>query len=394
MTADTSDKHKILVVDDETGPRESLRVILSPKYEIITAENGKIALELLEQHTPDMVISDIRMPQMTGTELLREVKKRDPEIPVVLITGYATVQSAQEAVRASAYDYINKPYDVGEIEEVVSKALAENQARRERERTMNKLQQWNLELEEQIGQLDQKATLGELSAELIHDLNNPMSVLRGYISLLEDSLGRETTPEEQSEQQKEFLEVIKSQVERCVKLTRNFLDFARSPRELWSEENINELIHDTLFVLRVRMLKQNIELKSYLDTDLPKCFVMATPMQQAMYNLVSNAIDAMAENAKSGTLTLTSATDEVDGQTTIRIGIRDTGPGIPNDIVERIFNPFFTTKGKKKGTGLGLAICKRVLDQHAGTVNVNTDDGKGTEFILHIPLRTQAPDTE
>jgi two-component system NtrC family sensor kinase len=91
---------------------------------------------------------------------------------------------------------------------------------------------------------------------------------------------------------------------------------------------------------------------------------------------------------------LTSATDEVDGQTTIRIGIRDTGPGIPKDIIERIFNPFFTTKGKKKGTGLGLAICKRVLDQHAGTVNVNTDDGKGTEFILHIPLRTQAPDTE
>ena len=392
MSTDAPEKPKILVVDDETGPRESLKVILTPKYEVITAENGKQALDLLEQRAPDMVISDIRMPHMTGTELLREVKKRDPEMPVVLITGYATVQSAQEAVRASAYDYINKPYDVGEIEQVVSKALTENQARRERERTMGKLQQWNLELEEQIGQLDQKATLGELSAELIHDLNNPMSVLRGYISLLEDSLGRDTIPAEQTEQQKEFLEVIKSQVERCVKLTRNFLDFARSPRELWSEENVNELIHDTLFVLRVRMLKQNIELKTHLDTDLPKCFVMATPLQQALYNLVANAIDAMAENAKSGTLTMSSATEEIDGNSAIRIGIRDTGPGIPKDIVERIFNPFFTTKGKKKGTGLGLAICKRVVDQHEGTVNVQTENGNGTEFILHIPLRTKPPE--
>lgn len=385
-------KPTILVVDDEMGPRESLKVILSPTYRVVTANNGKQALDIMDQDRPDMVISDIRMPQMTGTELLREIKMRDAHIPVVLITGYATVQTAQEAVRASAYDYINKPYDVGDIEKVVSRALAENRARRERERTMTQLQQWNLELEDQIGQLDQKATLGELSAELIHDLNNPMSVLRGYISLLEDSFGRDAQPKEQSKQQKEFLDVIKSQVERCVKLTRNFLDFARSPSELWSEENINELIHDTLFVLRVRILKQNIELNTHLDTDLPRCFVMATPLQQALYNLVSNAIDAIKEQRKPGRLTLTSATEDAPGgATAIRIGIRDNGPGVPEDIAERIFAPFFTTKGKKKGTGLGLAICKRVIDQHDGRVEVQSTEGQGAEFILHIPLRTQRP---
>ncbi len=384
MTA-SDDKPTILVVDDELGPRESLRIILTPKYNVVTTENGRQALDAMDEVRPEMVISDIRMPQMTGTELLREVKRRDPHMPVVLITGYATVQTAQEAVRAGAYDYINKPYDVKEIERIVENALAENTSRRERETMMNTLQQWNRELESQIGQLDKKATLGELSAELIHDLNNPMSVLRGYIGLLEDSL-TQASPEQSLEQQREFLEIIKNQIEKCVKLTRNFLDFARSPSENWSDENVNDLIVDTIFVLRVRLQKQNIEIQTKLDPDVPRTLVMATPLQQTIYNIISNAADAMAEK-KSGHLVVATSTEELNGQNCVKIIISDNGSGIAQDTIEKIFTPFFTTKDKKKGTGLGLAISKRVVDQHKGLIEARNKPDGGAEFAIHIPLK-------
>ena len=384
----------ILVVDDELGPRESLKLILTPTYEVITANDGREGLAKFETAQPDMVVSDIRMPNMTGIELMKAIKARSPETPFVLITGYGTLESAQEAVRVGAFDYISKPYNVQEIRKVAAKALEEVSKRREFHQTVARLQSMNSQLEQQICELDQKATLGDLSAEMIHDLNNPITVLRGYIALLEDSLGSKTSHPVGEE--KEFLAIIKEQIERCVRLTRKFLDYARNQRQAWDRENLNDILQDTLFVLRVRMRQQHIDLKTDYNPLLPHTWVQPTPLRQVFYNLISNAIDAIEAESTNGRITITSSVcQEPAGagpaRDFIEVAIADTGPGIPADVQARLFTPFFTTKPKGKGTGLGLSICRRVVDEHEGRILIESEVGKGTCFRVRIPLRADRP---
>ena len=171
--------HRILVVDDELGPRESLRLILTPAYQVIMAKDGEEALEQFAAQAPDMIISDIRMPRMGGIELLKQVKQRSPSTPFILLTGFGTLESAQEAVRAGAFDYISKPYNVREIREVVARALTEAQKLRDREVTLGRLQEANVKIEQTLRDLGRRAAVGDLSAEIIHDLNNPLFVLHG-----------------------------------------------------------------------------------------------------------------------------------------------------------------------------------------------------------------------
>jgi two-component system NtrC family sensor kinase len=389
----------ILVADDGVGPRESLKMILIPPHTVLTAGNGRDALALFESEKPDIVISDIRMPVMNGVELMKAVKERSPETPVILITGYGTLETAQEAVRAGAMDYISKPYDVAEIRSVVGKAIKIARARSEEARAVARLRSMNRELEEQIRELDQKASIGDLSAEMIHDLNNPMSILRGYIALLEDSIarGRRATGEGE---EKEFLDIIKEQIDRCMRLTQNFLDYARSAKRNWDQESVNEIIEDALFVLRVRMRTAGINLETRLDSSVPLTWLQPTPLQQVIYNLVSNAIEAMAP-AGSGSLVIASAHSQPppqDGaaetaENGIEITVSDTGPGIPPDELDKIFTPFFTTKPKGEGTGLGLAICKRVVEEHGGRLTVTSGVAKGTTFRICLPVLTEKPES-
>jgi DNA-binding NtrC family response regulator len=118
-----SDNANILIVDDELGPRESLRMILNPSYNTLTAPNGNIALNLIKQYPIDLVTLDLKMPGMNGIEVLKEIQKLKPDIEIIIITGYGTLKTALECIRLGAFDYINKPFNVSEISEVIKKSL-------------------------------------------------------------------------------------------------------------------------------------------------------------------------------------------------------------------------------------------------------------------------------
>jgi len=397
MTPDNSNKSKILVVDDEVGPRESLKMILSPDYEVITAENGQVGLNKFDASVPDMAIIDIRMPVMNGVDLMKCIRERSPDTPIVVLTGYGTLESAQEAVRLGAYDYISKPYDVETLRSVVRNALDEMFQKQAQHEKIEQLRTMNSQLEEQVKELDRKSSIGELSAEMVHDLNNPITVLRGYITLLEGTIESDKKTSNDGDPS-EFLDVIKEQTERCMRLTRNFLDYARNSKNKWSTGDVNNIIHDSLFVLRVRMRKLGIALQTNLDTELPHIQLQPTPLQQVIYNLVSNAIDAMEEQENNAMLTvgtgLIESKTEEDAEKDVEITIKDTGPGIAEDVQQKMFEPFFSTKAKNKGTGLGLAICKRVVEEHSGILQLESQVGHGTCFRIYIPARQQTSETQ
>jgi signal transduction histidine kinase len=387
----------ILIVDDELGPREALRQILTPAYRVVTARDGREALERFAAASPDMVISDIRMPGMSGTELMTVLRRRSPETPFVLLTGYATIESAQAAVREGAFDYISKPYHVQDIRDLVARALAVVDSRREQRRALAHLQATNAQLEDEVRDLCQKATLGELSAEIVHDLNNPMSVLCGYVSLLEDSLDRDSR--HASDESREVLVTMKEQIDRCIGLTRRFLDYARSSRQAWDRGNVNALLEDTFFVLRPRMRVLQVELRTTLAADLPATWLQPTPLQQAFFNLTTNALDALAGVPAPRCLSVSTrrcaaGPGPASGGARIEVSFQDNGPGVPEAIRDRVFSPFFTTKPKGKGSGLGLSICRRIVEEHGGTIVLTSEPGRGACFTIAIPVRREKPSAQ
>jgi len=388
---DDAGTQTILIVDDELGPRESLKLILNQDYRVVAAKDGYEALNLFERQRPAMVISDIRMPGMDGIELMKNVRRLSPEVPYVLLTGYGTLQTAQEAIRMGAFDYISKPYNIEDIQRVVESALAETDRKRTASRSINELQAFNSEMAKHVQELEKKASLGDLSAELIHDLNNPMCVLTGYIDLLEGTLRQEMGDPDDD---RPFLANVKRQIEHCVKLSRRLLDYANNTRQEWEGACVNELIQDTLFILRTRMRHCNVRVEEHLG-DVPATWVLPSPLHQVFYNIIANALDAM-ESTDGGELTVMTALIPADqtgnGREAIEILIRDTGPGMPKEVAENVFSAFYTTKPKGKGTGLGLAICKRVVNEHSGTISLDSEEGQGATFRIVIPVFVEQPD--
>ena len=385
---------RILIVDDEYGPRESLRLILTPAYEVIVAGDGEEALAQFESEAPDMIISDIRMPRLNGIELMKEIKRRAPDTPFVLLTGFGTLESAQEAVRTGAFDYISKPYDVTEIRDVVAKAFQESRKRQNMEEALQRLQSTNEQLEQNIRELDQKAAVGDLSAEVIHDLNNPFCALQYYIDVLGTALADYSGFAESEE--KDLLQVIKEQADRCIELTQRFLEYSRASGPRWSKSDVNAIIENTLFIFKPRLLSYGIKLETDLAQGIPPCWFQAPSVQQVFYNLITNAIHAMEGLDEDTRLKITTRLAEsMDPETSgkcIQIAFADTGKGIPPEVQDRLFERFFTTKPKGKGTGLGLPICKRVTEEHGGSLTVTSEVGKGSVFTVCIPARLSPPD--
>ena len=379
------DRPRVLIVEDQIGPRESLKLVLSSAYTVIVAENGAEGLEQFEKWSPELVVSDIRMPRMNGIDFMRRLKQRSPDTPFIILTGYGSLETAQEAVRAGAFDYLSKPYDIEHLRQLASRAIASVREKREREEAVAELHAMNRQLEEQMRDLKKQATVGEISTQMVHDLNNPLFVLQGYIHLLEEKIGG---GDDERHEEKEYIETIREQIVCCSRLTKGFLNYARNNTEDWSETEINRLVQDTVVLLRLNLEKSHIEIAEDLAEDLPLLSVQYSALQQVIYNLLINALQVL--DADGGRLRIeTGRTDAtVDAGAGVYIAVQDNGPGIPDAYVDKIFASYFTTR--QEGTGLGLATCKRIVEEHSGRIEVDTEEGVGSTFYVYLPVSSGA----
>src|SRR5437762_1028312 len=187
MTA-TSDLPEILVIDDEIGPRESLRMLLKPDYNVHTADNVEAGIKLLKEKQPDTIIMDIRMPGMTGIEGLRRIREIDPHLSVIMLTGFGALETAKEALRLGANDYISKPFDAREMREVIGRNVERTRVQRTSETAAAEIRELNNRLLKELAQKERLASLGQASAEFVHDLGNPLTIVWGYVQLLAKKL--------------------------------------------------------------------------------------------------------------------------------------------------------------------------------------------------------------
>ena len=394
----------LLVVDDEDGPRQSLRVIFKDEYDMLMAEDGPTAIELAKQHPIDVAVLDIRMAGMSGIEVLERLKYVNPSIEVIMMTAFETTDTIRQALRLRACDYINKPFDLATIRAAVSQAMQRRTLESEIHSNAEKVQELLSELQNQKVEEQIAKTRGDIYASIIHDINGPLTVISGFVQVLNQRLNHASRLEmEDLEFIKDRLRIIARQVGNCVEISRRYLGFLRRQSEEAPRVSVNQLFKDLEQLIRVHPGRSDNEFSVQPMAEDLGVKMNGTDVIQILLNLAVNAFQCapLSHRVEVGgeilrePLDLTAFKDgpndrllNVEGMDNtaplVKLWVRDTGPGIPVEVLPKIFQPYFTTKGPRQGTGLGLNIVQRLIKEGKGALHVHTRPGEGTTFTIYL----------
>ncbi len=395
----------LLVVDDEEGPRMSLRVIFKETYDLLMAEDGPSAIEIAQKHHIDVAILDIRMAGMSGIEVLERLRFVCPEIEAIMITAYETTDTIRQALRLRACDYINKPFDIATIRSAVNGAMQRRMLESEIHSSAEKVHELLGELQSQRVEEQIARTRGDIYASIIHDINGPLTVISGFVQLVNSKLNRSTRLElEDLEFIKERVRIIERQVTNCIDISRRYLGFLRKQTDDPAPALLNQLLSDLEQLIRVHpSLQENEFSLTPVQRDIYVC-INGTDLIQVLLNLVVNGFQCKAQPHRVEVggevlhepLDMTQLKDGANGRLLnvenlkntaplVKLLVRDTGSGIPPEVLPKIFQPYFTTKGPRQGTGLGLNIVHRLVKESNGALHVESRPGKGTTFTIFLP---------
>ncbi|HNQ74030.1 MAG TPA: hybrid sensor histidine kinase/response regulator [Verrucomicrobiota bacterium] len=395
----------LLIVDDEAGPRTALRVAFKDEYTVHLAEDGPAAIEIVQRERVDVAILDIRMQGMSGVDVLQRIKFIDPTIEAIMMTAFETTDTIRRALKLRACDYLNKPFDLADMRAAVTNAMQRRTLDTVILNNNEKLQQLYEELQREKveGQIAQARN--EIYASIIHDINNPLTVISGSLQLIHQRLGPEAALDAANLAfVKERLGIVTRQVTNCVEIARRYLSFLRRRPDAFSQIGVNQLLGDFEQLLQVHPSLRGNELAVQpLGQDLA-VKMNGTDLIQLLQNLTVNALQATPQAHRvrvSGTVLaaplalgqfkdapgerLLNVENFQNIPPLVQLTVSDDGPGIPLEILPRIFEPRFSTKDVRQGTGLGLNIVLRLVKEGNGLLHVKTVPGTGTTFTVYLP---------
>ena len=380
MTA-PPDLPQVLVIDDEIGPRESLRMLLKPDYQVHTADNVETGLRLLQEKQPDAIVMDIRMPGTNGIDGLRRIREIDPHLSVIMLTGFGALETAKEALRLGANDYISKPFDAREMRDVISKNVERTRVHRTGESAAAEIKELNNRLLKELAQKERLASLGQASAEFVHDLGNPLTIVWGYVQLLAKKLEKseKANGHEGATSAKE-VNIIEQNVRLCRELLTMWQSYGSVEASPHKPISVSDIVREVVKGIGPMAAQNGVVISSAICDD--PCTLLGDSLQitRAIQNVIINAVQASSEKKGSVSVDCTQKDFYVD------VRIEDTGSGITPAQMAKIFDPYFTTKQGKSGTGLGLYITKKVVEDHNGSIKVDSTPESGTTFTVRLPL--------
>lgn len=398
-------KPTLLIVDDEEGPRQSLRIVFKNEYNVFVASNGTEALAIAREHHIDVAVLDILMSGMSGVEVLKHLKELDPSVEVVMLTAYETIETARQALRYGASDYLNKPFDIPTMRAAVARAVEKHRASLGFKETTGQLQELRQMLEEQQMKEEIERTRGEIYASVLHDINSPLTVIYGFIDLINRAMRDATRVEgPELESMKDDLRSLNGQVGRCFEISRRYLRFLNREAAESNSSSVLQILKD----LRELLVRHPAAMGHTLLVHEPPAEIIArvngTDFLQILLNLTINALQASPapHTVEVHAFVLETPFDAsrfVDGpderfinragfvstSPLIALAVSDTGPGISPENVQRLFTEQFTTKAPDQGTGLGLSIVKRLVKATNGAIHIKSELGKGTKFTVFLP---------
>jgi signal transduction histidine kinase len=363
-----AEAQRLLVVEDNADLRAFLINGLNDKYRVFEAENGRLGLVVASRVNPDLIISDIMMPEMDGYAFVKALREDQSlaRIPVILVTSRSGAEAVEEGLKTGANDYVAKPFEMRELRARIDAQL--------------RLRYLERGISEQETRL---IAVGQMTSSVVHDFASPLTTILGLAQLTQ--MEAETSKEKKIV---ELQEAIAKETNRLIRLRADILEFARGYTKSLETEQTNLAGYiETIANLHTEQLqKQDIELitrhaaPANLEIDIDR-----DQMKRVLENLIRNARESFFGGVEASDrekcIWLTTAFD--DGKAIIRVA--DNGRGIPDDQIEKIFQPF-ASNGKKKGTGLGLAIVRNLVKAHNGSIDAegNASEG-GAAFVIRLP---------
>jgi signal transduction histidine kinase len=368
-----ADQLKVLVVDDEEPIRDSCRQVLSKAgYECHTAVDGIEGLHFAHQVEPDVVLLDLMMPGMDGLSMLEQLLKTHPNTVCIVITGYATIESAVDAMKHGAFDFLPKPFTPDELRVIVARGLEQRRL-----------------LQETAALREEKRRMQQYFISIVaHELRSPLLLVKQYLDLIVG--GKMGSVDETAA---EMLSGAHGTLTGLLDLIADWLRLARiDAGDIaggMEQVDIRPVLQGVVEELRPQAEAAGVDVR--LDVSFTPCKVTAhaESLSVVFRNLLANAIKY---NRPEGTVVLEGTC--ADGN--LRVDVRDTGIGIPSEEMPFIFEDFFRVKSSKTaeipGTGLGLSIVKKIVEGHHGSIDVQSAVDEGTTFSVYLPLSREASD--
>jgi signal transduction histidine kinase len=374
----------VLLVDDEPSIRLTMGEFLKRAgYSVSIAADYDSAAA----HNPedlDVAVVDINLPGKSGIQLLQKLVSTEIYVPVIMITGEPNVSVIPEIVRAGAYDFIAKPIVKDVLLNAVRRAAEKKRLTDEKRRLEQEIKRYAEELEMRVAertaelvethkrlvQQERIAALGRAAAQVAHEVKNPLAGLLLY------SLHLKSKSDKFAESEASLVDKIADTIQHLINRVEQILSFARPVNLNLRAGDLKQTINHVLELLRPQLTTNKVDVRLAMGQEQAVALFDESSMRGALMNLILNAVEAM-----HGGGTLTIAID--NNAEKLQLEITDTGRGINEEDAKRIFEPFFTTK--EQGLGLGMPYAKKIIEQHGGTISLNSRPGEGTTIRITLP---------
>ncbi len=400
----------VLIVDDDAGPRKILtRIMEDLGYTVVALASPESIEEEFTRRDFQLILLDIRLPGQSGLDVLKQLRTFHPLSMVIMVTAVFETETAVEAMKIGAVDYISKPFEIDAIIIAVQRAneiynlrmenqlykaslesavqqrtrqlleLADELSRKNEEvsRTNQDLLLANQKLEAFLNHamvVDKVSTIGLLSSMLLHGIANPLGVIQGIAEVLQRKYADNPTTVKE-------LEMMQSYLHQILELVSQIRSYSKTEIIQFAPTDLTEVVANAAALFRSTAGKTGVQIATRFS-EKPLCVMgNASQLQQVFVNLIQNALYAME---RGGTVTVYDTRPDA---TKVSVIVEDTGRGIAPQHMDKIFKMFFTTRPDGKGTGLGLFICKEIVEKHGGDIRVENASPVGTRVILSFPIQ-------
>jgi len=366
VSRQTVEDTPIIVIDDDEAMRRACQAALRRTgYQVETYADGPSGLRRVEEIGAGLIVVDLKMPGMGGMEVIERVRQINPDVVAIVITGFATVSTAVEAMKAGAYDFIPKPFTADELRVIIARGVERH----------------GLAMEAKRLRREKEAQVHKFITFVSHQLQSPLGAVRQYLDVMRHQAG-DGIPQ----QHRQWIERSSAKIADMLQIINDWLTFSKveggqlaTAREPVSWQLLAGEVVDS-FAEAAR--EGQVELHSNVPADTPPIIGDPAAVRMLLSNLVANAIKY---NRPDGDVEITAGAEE----DTVTLSVRDTGVGIDPAHQERVFEEFYRVRGEgsaaKTGTGMGLPICMKIAEELGGSIALESEPGKGSTFTVSLP---------